>query len=231
MVNTEEIEHHMMSLFGLRRNKYTINDQGIVDVMTDVQFAVPQKLEKLPVQFGHVKGYFDVKECGLTSMWGMPRTVTRSFFVSHNKLLSLQGGPDEVHGNYDAMHNPLTDLGSAHTQVFGDLDVENGALMSLEGCPQVHGDIWVRMNPLKSLKGTPTNCQGLYAIYHPDLAVLPGLVAQYMSLGHTPHYIKDDQKRQQLRAILDKYQGGGKDVALKCALELKQAGFGDNAKW
>lgn len=103
-----------------RKTKYTINDDGTVDVDGSVEIQKDDVANgKLPFKFGKVSGDFDCSECELTSLEGAPRKIGGSFDCSYNKLSSLEGGPEEVGGSFYCSNNE--------------------ELFSLEGAPQKIG--------------------------------------------------------------------------------------------
>lgn len=134
---------------------------------------------------------------------------------------------------------------------FGIVDniyLDSAGLKSCQGCPHlVHDSIWLHGNPLESLQGAPkhvgrylglanTKLQnlnhfpdhvGMVALdYHVHMPLLRSLNAHAIVWPNAqavpPPLVK---------LILDKYVGQGKSAALNAALELKKAGFAENAKW
>ena len=67
-------------------------------------------LNKIPVKFYKVYGYFNCSNNELTSLEGCPEYVARSFYCSYNKLTSLEGYPEYVGGILQCGHNKLTSL-------------------------------------------------------------------------------------------------------------------------
>ena len=96
--------------------KYTINPQGLIDVNGDVNISV-KKLTSIPVQFGHVSGYFYCDNNNLTSLQGAPQSVSGYFACYGNKLTSLQHAPQSVGGNFNCDNNNLTSLHDIHKQI------------------------------------------------------------------------------------------------------------------
>lgn len=126
--------------------------------------------------------------------------------------------------------------------------LDSVGLKSCKGLPSMVTDsIWLHGNPITSLEGVPkyvgkylglsrTKLNNLHHFpehvgqvaldYHAHMPLLRSLTAYsivWPNAQATPPV--------QFQEILDKYAGGGKDVALKCALELKDAGFVENARW
>ncbi len=86
--------------------KYTINDDGTVDVDGDVDLF-NNGLTELPFKFGKVTGYFNCGLNKLTSLVGSPKYVGGYFSCYNNKLKTLEGGPEVVIGNYYCSNNKL----------------------------------------------------------------------------------------------------------------------------
>jgi hypothetical protein len=91
---------------------YTINPDGTIDVNGDVDLE--EKLgdmEKLPVKFGKVSGYFYCSINNLTTLEGCPNYVGSTFSCNRNKLKTLEGCPKYVGGNrFNCAFNELTTL-------------------------------------------------------------------------------------------------------------------------
>ena len=231
MVNTEEIKK-IMEKYVITTGPWQLNAQGEVDVQGHVAIRNSYTHDKIPVKFGHVQGLFDARDVGLRSLENSPTRVDGGFKVSGNLLTSLAHAPVYVGGDFEANDNPrLTNLDFAHTHVAHDLDIQNCALTNLNSCAQVKGGVWVKHNHIKDTKGIP-ECEYVYIEYLPDLALLPLLRVQEINLRNiTPHFPDRPDASATLRTIMKKYQGKGKAAALNCALELKQSGFGSNARW
>ncbi len=109
----DRIKQIMKSNFALDAKKYEI-DQGVVNV-PNWSVRSFTFMDHLPVQFGYVKGMFDVSGSGLISLEGSPHTVDHGFYCRGLKITNLVGGPQHVRGDYWCTENPQ--------------------LESLEGCP------------------------------------------------------------------------------------------------
>jgi hypothetical protein len=132
---------------------YTINPDESVDVDGDVNLSY-KKLDKLPVRFGKVTGYFDCHYNQLTTLEGCPQTVGGNFYCYNNQLTSLEGSPNTVVGNFWCGNNQLTTLEGCPTEVGGNFRCGNNQLTSLEGCPtEVGGNFWYHNNQLTTLEG------------------------------------------------------------------------------
>jgi hypothetical protein len=99
--------------------KYTINDDGTVDVAGDVDLK-KKGLDEIPVQFGFILGDFSVQRNNLTSLKGSPVAVKSSFNCMNNKLETLKHSPVYVGNDFACSRNNLQDLDGAPMLVRGD---------------------------------------------------------------------------------------------------------------
>ena len=90
-------------------DNYTINDDLTIDVDGDVDLN-NKKLEKIPVKFKSVGGYFNCGYNQLTSLKGSPESVGGSFYCNNNKLTSLEGCPESVGGHFNCNSNPIEEV-------------------------------------------------------------------------------------------------------------------------
>jgi hypothetical protein len=76
-------------------NDYTINSDGSIDINGSVYiWSRLGDMEKLPVKFGKVSGYFWCDGNKLTTLEGCPNYVGRSFYgdnLTHHILGNVQG--------------------------------------------------------------------------------------------------------------------------------------------
>ena len=176
----DQIRVRMEKFFDLEPKDYEI-DQGVVNVP---KWSVRsfRLMRHMPVQFGYVKGFFDVSGSGLISLEGSPHTVGGGFYARSVDISNLVGGPKHA-TNYWCTENQL--------------------LQSLEGAPEtVSGSFIVR--------------------YTPKLPLLRLLVYPDFHLQKAPRAVI---------TILNSHKGQGKSQMLNAALELKKAGFKENARW
>jgi Leucine-rich repeat (LRR) protein len=110
---------------------YTINRDGSVDVSGNVIFG-NRNLERIPLQFRHVSGFFLCNGNKLTSLEGCPITVGKGFSCEHNFLKSLEGCPKEVglfcHCSNNFLTTPMYSPKKTHS-----LDLHHNMLISLIG--------------------------------------------------------------------------------------------------
>ena len=67
-------------------------------------------LDKLPLYFGKVNGYFDCSFNQLTNLKGSPKQVDGFFKCNSNSLTTLLDGPEKVTGAYFCDNNDLKDV-------------------------------------------------------------------------------------------------------------------------
>jgi len=80
---------------------YTINSDDTVDVNGNVfLYRELGNMEKLPVKFGKVSGFFTCSENKLTTLEGCPNYVGGDFNCLDNKLISLEGCPSYIGGDF-----------------------------------------------------------------------------------------------------------------------------------
>lgn len=205
MVDKDEIEELLSYYCSLDRDDYVIRSDGTVDVHEDVVVTRLPSDRKIPVQFGTVGGDFSINT-GIQplSLKGSPRTVGGVFHIrNNNRITDLSGGPDHVGHNYVVGNgNHITSLKGIASYVNQGLVIHDASLISLEHLPHT----------LKLL----------YVEYNKHLPVLRSVLVKQAYFSNA---------ELGLQKIVDKYQGQGKSAMLNFALELKQAGYGSNAKW
>ena len=136
--NFEDI-HKICKKYGIE--DYTINPDGSIDVDGNV-YLYGKKLDKLPLTFNDVSGYFDCSNNNLTTLEGAPKSVGGYFSCSDNNLTTLLGGPQSVVGDFDCRFNNLT---------------------TLEGCPQsIGGSLWCQSNKILTFEGAPNHVGGVF---------------------------------------------------------------------
>lgn len=140
-------------------NNYMISADLYITVQGNVNLNQKLKVNKLPVKFKMVDGYFDISNNGLVSLDGCPKVVTRDFNCSKNKLNSLFEGPSEV-GDFDCSFNQLKNLSYAPKEVRGNFDCSNNQIESIKGMPRtIKGFFNCSNNKIASLKGGPKNVE------------------------------------------------------------------------
>ncbi len=183
--------------FGI--DDYTIKD-GLIN--TDNVILI-KKVRELPVQFGHVGGYFRCNNNQLTSLEGAPKSVGDNFDCSNNQLTSLEGAPKTVGGYFVCSNNKLSSLVGGPTIVGGDFVCHNNKLTSLAGSPIEVGNRF-------------------YLTWSENLPLLRSV-----------RYKKVQTFNNQVNDIINKYSNHKplKEAILLCQKELIDNGFVGNAAW
>jgi hypothetical protein len=123
-------------------NYSTIRDNCIVDVNGDVNFdKISFEIEKIPVKFGIVQGYFHLCHQKIKTLQNSP-TKVGDFHCFNNLLESLEGGPIAINGNFNCSNNRLLSLKGL--PINGEINMLNCAfnyITSLE-------DIVIKINVL-----------------------------------------------------------------------------------
>jgi hypothetical protein len=107
---------------------YTINPDGSIDVDDDVDlWRKLGDMEKLPVKFGKVYGYFRCNNKKLTTLEGCPNYVDGYFSCDKNKLTTLEGCPKYIGGDFSCnVNNKLTTLkGIEKCEIIGNFWCRN----------------------------------------------------------------------------------------------------------
>lgn len=183
-------------------------DSGRLDVRANRVMLLHKG--EIPVPLGKIQGDFTCEACELTSLQNAPEEVTGSFWCHKNKLQSLQGGPHTVNGNYFCGWNQLSDL---------------------QGAPTTFTGLFVAIQPdpgLQSVQGFPPHARHITISWHTQLPLLR-LIEYSGNLEITEQ--RNHERMYHLMDVLERYRGKGKTHMLNLALDLKQAGYGGNARW
>ena len=108
--NNEQEIHDICKKYKIEN--YTINPDGSIDVDDSVGLA-NKKLDKLPLNFNRVSGWFNCHNNNLTSLEGSPKEVGNDFICTHNKITTLKGAPILIGRNLDLDSNPLSIIDSS----------------------------------------------------------------------------------------------------------------------
>ncbi len=117
------------------------NKDGSYDVEGYVDLH-DMRLERLPLRFRNVSGYFYCGNNQLITLEGAPKEVGKGFNCKDNNLITLEGGPEYVGGDFDCHFNNLTNLIGAPKKVRKDFDAVHNKLTTLEGAPKYVGGTW-----------------------------------------------------------------------------------------
>ena len=104
MITQTEIDHIKNICNYYKIEKYSINDDGYIDVDDDVILS-SYKLDKLPLRFNKVHGSFSCAFNNLSSLYGSPKEVGINFYATNNQLTSLQYFPVKVGGKINYTDN------------------------------------------------------------------------------------------------------------------------------
>lgn len=117
-----------------------------------------------PKEVGELKAIM----CGLTSLEGFPKIVKSTnpytkgrVDISHNNLTSLVGLPESISGNLMIGSNPLKSLQGCSRSINGDFEAFNTQITSMIGGPEIiRGDCFINETELMSLEGFPKHIGG-----------------------------------------------------------------------
>jgi hypothetical protein len=128
---------------------YTINNDGSIDVDGDVNLSYSD-LNKLPLTFRNVSGYFGCYSNELTNLLGSPISVGGNFHCGNNKLTSLEGSPKEVGDGFYCNNNQLTSLEGISQEIRGKkIDCSHNLLVNVKGIKEGwRGKLWIDNNPV-----------------------------------------------------------------------------------
>lgn len=144
--------------------KYSINEDGSVDVTGDVKVinTSPQsKLINIPIRFNKISGDFRINGNYITSLEGCPKWVGGEFNCSANELTSLLHSPDYVGGNFSCSYNDITSLKDCPKEIGGSFFCTSNDLSTLEGIPNIiYGELRCNINNIRTLKGFPSIIKG-----------------------------------------------------------------------
>lgn len=104
---TKEEIHRICNSFEIKN--YTINPDGSIDVNGNVELGV-YKLDKIPLKFNNVSGYFNISYNNITSLEGCPKYIGGIFYCNNNKLTSLEYFPNKIKYSILLKGNPLESL-------------------------------------------------------------------------------------------------------------------------
>jgi len=97
---------------------YNINKDGSIDTGSiDISNI---HLEKLPLKFNKIDGYFIFDSCDLKSLKGSPIEVNEFFSVSNNKLTSFEYAPKTIRGFFYCDYNNIKSFEYFPNYIGGD---------------------------------------------------------------------------------------------------------------
>ena len=144
---------------------YNINQDGTIDVNDNVSFY-SLKLEKLPLNFRNVTGWFICTNNRLRSLDGSPKLVESYFYCENNELTTLNGSPnriglgDKEYGpDFLCYNNNLTTLNGSPQIINGNINISENNITSLKGLGYVGGCIYYHNNPIEKILDNISNLQ------------------------------------------------------------------------
>lgn len=146
-----------------------------------------------PKEIGELKAIM----CGLTSLEGFPKIVKSTnpytkgrVDISHNDLTSLVGLPESISGNLMIGSNPLKSLQGCSRSVNGDFEAFNTQITSMIGGPEIiRGDCFVNETELTSLEGFPRHIEG--NLFIGDTPLWADLMKKTGSLTWSSYKVKE----------------------------------------
>lgn len=142
---------------------YTIDKDLKISVFNDVTIQDVGLIE-FPdyINFKTIHGDFDVSECDLNTLRGVPTEVIGNFACQFNNLTDLTHAPNHITGNVHCNNNKLISLAGSIDLIEGNFYCKNNFLTSLDGGPRVvNGKYDCSYNHIKSLKGCPKDLNSL----------------------------------------------------------------------
>ena len=121
-----------------------------------------KELKEFPeyIKFNHIMGGFHIKNNKLSSLKGVPYSISGSFIISRNNLSNLKLGPYIVKEIYGASHNNLENLEGIAKIIGGSVYLNDNNLKNLKHIPEfIHGTLNIQNNPIESLDGFPKKIQ------------------------------------------------------------------------
>jgi len=167
--------------------KWSVNTEtGKIDVDKSVYVGWSRdKMDSFPegVEFGVIKGSFDVGSCNFSSFKGFPTRVEGDLNIKGNNFSSLEGCPQDVQGFNCANQRgekSLVSLEGGPKKVSRDYYCSDNSLNSLEGGPEYVGSNFdCRDNNIQTLQGGPEQVEGNYRCGKNELSNLIGFPKKF----------------------------------------------------
>ena len=248
---------------GEHNQDYTIDvtPEGIVNILRKENgntslhpmawgVVITEQMEKLPVKFGKIEGYFHIEALGLTTLENCPDYVAASFSCSHNPLQNLSGAPKFISGecrmedcnisschdipknckSYFLKNNNITSLeGLVTNNQCISIDVSHNYLKNLHNCPPVqYLFINNQKEQIQTLKGIPSTIE--HIVLDTDTPVLLLLDTNITNFNRLT-FVPEGDEANRLKEFIEKYKKSGEDLDMvSLAFELKAAGLKKQAK-
>jgi len=113
---------YICNKYGIKN--YTINADESIDVNGDVYFKY-DKINKFPLNFNKVTGYFDCSDNSLISLEGAPKYVGEVFICDYNRLKNLEGAPKYVGQDFYCDYNQISFIYVSYIKSFDNIELFN----------------------------------------------------------------------------------------------------------
>lgn len=167
--------------------RWTINkDTGKIDAERFYMGYSTISLYEFPggIEFGVVKGNFDVSGQNFSNFKGFPTKVEGDFSIRKNNFNSLEGCTQNIGGSFDCSNQrgeqSLTSLKGGPKRINELYNCSNNSLISLEEGPEYVGMRFdCSGNNLATLVGGPEEVRGNYDCKDNDLTTLEGFPKKF----------------------------------------------------
>lgn len=113
--------------------KYTINNDGTVDIHVGLHLILPSRLRKLPFKINYAESNLSVQCSQLTTLEGFPDYVYGNLEIGHNKkITSLEFAPKYVQGSFYCYLKNIKSLKYAPNCIGGNFHVGGIAGMIID---------------------------------------------------------------------------------------------------
>lgn len=168
--------------------KWSVNTEtGKIDVDKSVYVGWRnEKMDSFPdgVDFGVIKGGFDVSNCNFSSFKGFPTRIEGELNIRGNNFSSLEGCPQDIQGGFDCSNQrgekSLVSLEGGPKRIERDFNCSDNSLASLAGGPEyVGGSFDCSDNNIRTLEGGPEQVEGTYRCNKNELRTLIGFPKKF----------------------------------------------------
>lgn len=206
--------------------KWKLNDEGRVDVDTDVNLYGHKQFKdgKLPFPWGHIEGWFQVDVAGLSSYENFPTKVLRTCSLEGNKFTNFEGlDGTQQYRTYKFKDNPIKSLKNIHKHITSAEEVD------FRGCPIEDSILGICLiDGLKYLNGRSPDTETHFTIFKHQGDPVKGRDGklQYVDLETAEIF----SAKHAAFLIVEKYLGKGRAGVLDAQKELEELELDDFAK-
>ena len=162
-------------------------DTGKIDVETRFYIGYSMnKMSEFPegVEFGVIKGSFDVSSQEFSNFKGFPTKVGGDLTITGNRFSSLEGCTQDIGGSFSCRNQKgeqsLTSLKGGPKRIKGTYNCSDNSINSLEGGPEYVGETFdCSDNNLTTLIGGPEEVSGRYDCMNNNLTTLEGFPKKF----------------------------------------------------